>query len=213
VNLEDDDSPPTDPFETLRLIHEQQAEAARRLRPDLRLVYWPWGFAWLIGFALFFLRTGPDGRVFVDLPEWLPLTALFVLLATAGTISGIAGFRAYGQVAGDSARRGGWYGSAWFLGYAGMAVILARISDSLAPEQAALLWAASAVGLTGVLHMAGGAIFLDRNLYILGVWVTVINIAGVAAGVGWHSLIVALAGGGGMLLAGSLAWLRTPGHP
>jgi hypothetical protein len=211
--LVDDDQPPGDPAATLRLIREQQAEAARRLNPDLRLYYWPWGIAWLLGFGLLFLRYGPHGRVFVDLPAWLPLTTLFVLLVTAGVVTGIAGAKAYGQITGDSSRRGRWYGFAWFLGYATMSVTLSRVSDSLPEDLAGLLWAASAVGLTGALHLAGGAIWLDRNLFVLGVWVTVINIAGVLAGPGWHALVISVAGGGGMLVAGTLVWLRTRDRP
>src|SRR5688500_16009952 len=110
----EDDLPPADPAETLRLIGVQRAEAARRLNPDLRLYYWPWGAAWLIGFGLLFLRFGPDGRVFVNLPPWLPLTSLFVLLLAAAAVSGTAGVKAYGQIVGDSSRRGAWYGYAWF---------------------------------------------------------------------------------------------------
>ena len=205
----EEDQPPVDPAETLRLIRAQQAAAARRLTPDPRLVYWPWGVAWLVGFALFFLRFGPNGRIFVRLPEWLPLTALFVLLAGAGIVFGVATGAAYRQITGDSSRRGGWYGTAWFLAYLSMGVTLGRITDSLPPEQARLVWAATAVGLTGVLHICGGAIFLDRNLYLLGVWVTVVNIVGVLAGPGWQALIVSVAGGGGMLIVGALVRART----
>jgi hypothetical protein len=209
VSLEDDDRPPADPAATLRLIREQQAEAARRLSPDLRLYYWPWGVAWLVGFGLFFLRFGPGGRVFVNLPGWLPLTTLFGLLIAAGVVTGVAGAKAYGQITGDSSRRGAWYGFAWFLGYATLGITNSRITDHLPEDLAGLLWAASAVGLTGVLHLAGGAVWLDRNLFSLGIWITVINIAGVFAGPGWHALVVSLAGGGGMLLAGTLGWFRT----
>jgi hypothetical protein len=208
MDIEDDERPPVDPAETLRLIREQQAEAARRLIPDQRFYYWPWGLAWLIGFGLFFLRYGPDGRVFVDLPGWLPLGALFALLAAAAIVSGLGGSKAYGQITGDSNRRGGWYGFAWFLGYATVTVINVRVASHLPEDLAGLLWAATSVGLAGALQMAGGAIWLDRNLFIVGTWVTVINIAGVLAGPGWHALVVAVAGGGGMLLAGALAPLR-----
>jgi hypothetical protein len=204
----DDDLPPADAATALRLIKEQQAEAARRLNPDERLIFWPWGLAWLIGFGLLFLRFGPDGRVFVDMPRWLPLTALFVLLVAAAAISGIAGARAYGQVTGDSTRRGMWYGVAWFLSYLAMFATLIQVTDHLPGEQAGLLWSATAVGITGTLHMAGGAIWLDRDLFTLGVWLTTINIGGVLAGPGWHALIIALAGGGGMLLAGAVAWRK-----
>jgi len=42
------------------MIQAQQAATRRSLEPDPRLIYWPWGFAWLIGFGLLFLRHGPQ---------------------------------------------------------------------------------------------------------------------------------------------------------
>ncbi|BCJ65845.1 hypothetical protein [Polymorphospora rubra] len=39
---------------------------------------------------------------------------------------------------------------------------------------------------------------------MLGAWISGSNIVGVVAGPGWHSLVAALAGGGGMLVTG---WL------
>ncbi|HET6532929.1 MAG TPA: hypothetical protein VFH03_20255 [Actinoplanes sp.] len=57
----DDDDRPLDPAESLRLIERERAQAERNLTPDARLFLWPWSFAWLIGFTLFFLRFGPDG--------------------------------------------------------------------------------------------------------------------------------------------------------
>ena len=56
--------------------------------------------------------------------------------------------------------------------------------------------------------MAGGAVWLDRDLFRLGVWISVINMIGAFAGPGWHALIMAVAGGGGMLVAGAIARRR-----
>ncbi|SCE84141.1 hypothetical protein GA0070607_2228 [Micromonospora coriariae] len=209
----DDDLPPSDAAAALRLIRHQQAVTATRLEPDARLVYWPWGVAWLIGFGLFFLRFAPDGRVLVRLPDWLPLTALFVLLLAAGAVQAVAGARAYGQVTGDSARRGLWYSCAWGLGSVSVYAALGRVSEHLPHDLAGLLWSATAVGLTGALHMAGGAIWLDRDLFRLGIWISVINLAGAFAGPGWHALVVAVAGGGGILVAGTVARLRQRHRP
>ncbi|GAB3156120.1 hypothetical protein GCM10027290_53440 [Micromonospora sonneratiae] len=208
MDLSNADAPPADAASALRLIEEQQARAARQLNPDPRLFHWPWGVAWLVGFGLLFLRFGPDGRVFVDLPRWLPLTVLFVLLALAGTISSVAGARAYGQVSGESSRRGGWYGSAWFLGYASLMAVNLKVAGLLPEDLQGLLWSATAVGLTGVLHLAGGAIWLDRDMFLLGAWILVLNIAGTLAGAGWHSLVIAIGGGGGLLVTGTVARLR-----
>ncbi|SIN29919.1 transporter [Micromonospora cremea] len=204
----DDDLPPADPAAALQLIREQRVATARRLEPDARILYWPWGVAWLVGFGLFFLRFSPDDRVLVRLPDWLPLTVLFVLLAVAAVIQAVAGARAYGQVSGNSSRRGLWYGCSWALGSVSVYAALGRVTNHLPHDLAALLWSATAVGLTGALHMAGGAIWLDRNLFRLGVWISVINVIGAFAGPGWHALVIALAGGGGILTAGVLGRLR-----
>lgn len=208
VNLDDDDPPPPDAAAALHLIREQRVATARRLEPDARLLYWPWGVAWLVGFGLFFLRFAPDGRVLVRLPDWLPVTALFGLLVAAAAVQAVASARAYGQVSGDSARRGRWYGCAWALGSVSVFAVLGRVVDHLPHDQAALLWSATAVGLTGALQMAGGAIWLDRDLFRLGVWISVINVAGTFAGPGWHALVLAVAGGGGILVAGAISRLR-----
>ncbi|MEV6797109.1 transporter [Micromonospora rifamycinica] len=204
----DDDTAPLDAADAMRLIREQQASTVRRLEPDPRLHYWPWGFAWLIGFGVYFLRFSPDSRTLVAMPAWLPLTVLFTLLAAAAVVFGVGSARAYRHVAGESAQRGRWYGTAWGLGFFGLSVVIGRVTDSLPPDLAGLLWSALSVGLTGALHMAGGAIWLDRTLFRLGVWLTVVNIVGVLAGPGWHALVVSVAGGGGLLVAGVLARRR-----
>ncbi|MBM7492006.1 hypothetical protein JOD64_003228 [Micromonospora luteifusca] len=204
----DDDLPPTDAAAALRLIEDQRSATTRRLVPDARLLYWPWGVAWLVGFGLFFLRFSPDDRELLRLPSWLPLTVLFALLLAAGAIQAVVSTRAYGQVIGDSALRGRWYGCAWALGSVSVYAGLGRISEHLPDDLAGLLWSATAVGLTGALHMAGGAVWLDRDLFRLGVWISVANLAGVIAGPGWHALVIAVAGGGGILVAGTIARRR-----
>ena len=183
-----------DPAESLRLIEHQRAEAERNLTPDPRLFLWPWAFAWLIGFTLFFLRFGPDDRVFVNMPEWLPLTTLMVLMIAAGIITGVTGARAGRWVSGPSSTQGAMYGISWSIAFTGMAVVIARVSAFLPGPQQNLLWAGVMVGLAGALHMAGGAIFQDRALFALGAYISVVNIAGAVAGPGWHSLILAVAG-------------------
>ncbi|MEU8179810.1 transporter [Micromonospora sp. NPDC049044] len=209
----DDDLPPTDAAAALRLIEDQRSATVRRLDPDARMLYWPWGIAWLVGFGLFFLRFPPGDRELLALPTWLPLTVLFTLLVVAGAIQAVVSTRAYGQVIGDSARRGRWYGCAWGLGSVSIYAGLGQISEHLPHDLAALLWSATAVGLTGALHMAGGAVWLDRDLFRLGVWISVINLVGALAGPGWHALVVAVAGGGGILVAGALARRRQRTRP
>ena len=205
---DDEELPLVDPAESLRLIKRERANLERELTPDPRLMYWPWGIAWLLGFGLLFLRFGPDGRVFVDLPAWLPLTLLSLSFIAAGAVTGAVGARSAMQTRGPSSRQGLMYGLTWSIAFFGMSMLFVQFGDSLPDAKLGLLWAGGLVALAGALHMAGGAIWNDRQLFILGAWTSVINMAGVLAGPGWHSLIVAIAGGGGMLLFGLLGWLK-----
>ena len=208
MEAKDDELAPLDPAESLRLIAREQATTARRLTPDPRLLLWPWGLAWMIGFGVFFLRFGPDDRVLVDMPEYVPLTVLLGTMIVAGTITGIVGARAARQISGPSSRQGAMYGFTWSVAFIGMSTLFSRISDLLPVADANLLWAGAMVALTGALHMAGGAIWNDRMMFVLGLSISVVNVAGIIIGPGWHALIVAVLGGGGMLVAGLVSWLR-----
>ena len=46
-------------------------------------------------------------------------------------------------------------------------------------------------------------------MFVFGAWLTVINIVGVNAGAGWHSLIISIGGGGGLILLGLVLRMRT----
>jgi hypothetical protein len=208
MNHDEDDLPLGDPAESLRLIERERAGLQREITPDPRLVLWPWGITWLAGFLLFFLRYSPGGRVLVDLPDWLPLLVLMGLLLIAGVVTGVSSAHSGRQIFGPSSRQGLMYGLTWSLAFSGMAAVFSQFNGQLPDSQASLLWGGGMVALTGALHMAGGAIWNDRSLFALGAWISLINIAGLIAGPGWHSLIVAVAGGGGMLLAGLIGWLK-----
>ena len=166
----------------MRLIREQRASTARRLEPDPRVHYWPWGFAWLIGFGVYFLRFSPDGRTLVPMPAWLPLTLLFVLLAAAAAVFGVGSARAYRHVAGESALRGRWYGTAWGLGFFGLSVVIGRVTDSCAPRPRRA--PGSGRRCRWRLHLAAlhwpgcRRDLLDAALFRLGVWLTAVNTSG-----------------------------------
>jgi hypothetical protein len=204
----DDDAPPASAAESLELIRREQAAAVRTVALNPLVYYVPWGAAWLIGFGLLFLRYGPDGRVFVDLPDWLPLASLFTLMALA-MLSTVVVSAVRGRVIeGRSSWQGAAYGFTWFFAFAGLGTTVSRFAELLSEPERGLLWASSSVGTVGALYMAGAAIWMVRDMFVLGAWLTVINIAGVYAGPGWHSLIIAVGGGGGLCLLGVVLWLR-----
>ncbi|GLY05811.1 MULTISPECIES: hypothetical protein [Actinoplanes] len=204
----EDDQSFEDPAEALRLIEAEQANLERELTPDPRLMFWPWGVTWLIGSMLFFLRFGPDGRILVDMPGWLPSAVFVTLIAAAGATSAVVGTRSSRQVSGPTARQGTMYGFAWSAGFAGMSIVFARLSAVVPELYIGILWGGGMVALVGAIFMAGAAIFNDTNMFTLGAWISGVNVIGVLAGPGWHALIISIAGGGGLLVAGLIGWLR-----
>lgn len=208
VDEDPEERAPASPAETLRLIEAGRAAAQRDFQPDPRLTYMPWGVAWLVGFGLMFLRFGPDGRVLVAMPELLPLVVLYVLLVAAAVLSGWAGMRAGRHVRGASSVQGLRYGVSWAAAFAGVVVIATRYSDRLPDPEVVLLWSGMSVAVVGVLYIAGAAIWQAREMFVLGVWITLANLGGFLAGPGWHALAISLAGGGGLLVGGFVEWLR-----
>jgi len=204
----DDDAPPGSPAESLELIQRGRVAAARTVALNPLLYYLPWGLAWLIGFGLLFLRYGPHGRVFVRLPDWLPLVSLFSLMALAMVSTAVISAQRGRHIEGRSSWQGSAYGFAWFLAFAGVGSTMPRFADLLPEPERGLLWASVSVGTTAVMYMAGSAIWMSRDMFVLGAWLTVINIIGVYAGPGWHSLLVSVGGGGGLCLLGIVVWLR-----
>jgi len=203
-----DEEVPLSPEASLALITEQQQAAARGLDVDAAIFLGPWGAAWLLGYGLLFLRYGPDDRVIVSMPGWLPIAVLYALLVSAGIGSSIAGRRATRGVAGESAERGAMYIWSWFVAFAGFAVLGPHFEEFLPEAEFGLLMGALPVLITAILYMSGGAVWHDRGQFAFGVWLSAVNAAGVVAGPGWHSLIVSLLGGGAMLATAAYSRLR-----
>ncbi|GAA1537662.1 hypothetical protein GCM10009827_065680 [Dactylosporangium maewongense] len=204
----DDDAPPASPAESLALIQQERTAVTSTITLNPLVYYLPWGLAWLVGHGLLFLRFGPGGRVFVDLPEWLPLVVLFAAMATAMVSTLVASVRRGRGVEGRSSWQGTAYGIAWFLAFAGVGSTTGRFVRYLPQDEQGLLWACVSVGTVAVMYMAGAAIWLSRDMFVLGAWLTVINIAGVALGPGWHSLLISAGGGGGLCLLAVVLWWR-----
>lgn len=193
--------PELTPEESLRLIAQGRAAVAVRQRGAMLLYYLPWGLTWFIAFGLFTLDQGPgsDGP-WIDLPDTLPLIVLFTLMAVSIAITIGAGLREATRVGGESNRRGAMYGISWMLAFGTIFPILGRFAEYLPDDHRGLLFGSVSIALTGVFFLVGGAIWLDWSMLTLGGWLLLVNLAGVLAGPGWHSLLVSVAGGGAMIV-------------
>jgi hypothetical protein len=203
----DDERPPS-PAESLRLIKDQQDEAARQLTADPLLFYGAWGVAWLIGFGALFLHYGLSGESYA-LSKGVAFTVFAGSLIMATATTSYASWRFGGQVRGVSRERATIYGWSWFAAYLGVGAIGGRFSQYVPEPEISLLWSGLSILTVGLLFMAGAALWRQWSMFFLGLWIHVVNVVGLAAGPGWHPLLAAVAGGGAFLLAGVvLRWHR-----
>jgi hypothetical protein len=106
-----------------------------------------------------------------------------------------------------SSQLGAMYGWSWLLGFGCLFAIhagLAGQDGGLTGDQWALFGPAGAQLVVGLMYLAGGVMWRDRVQYGLGVWILATDAASVFAGVPGNSLVLAIAGGGGFLVAA--AW-------
>jgi hypothetical protein len=204
----DDDGPPSSPAESLRLIADQEAVARRGLRVDPLVFNLPWGLAWLLGFGLLYLRFGPRDRVIVEMPAWLPLTVMFVAMGVAGVITTVVPARVGRHLSGPTAMQGAMYGWAWFATFAAIGSTAGIFGRQLPADQERLLWGWLCVLATGVLFICGAAVLRQVTMFVFGLSLIALDVVGVLAGPGWHSLIMAIGGGGGMIAFGVLGSWR-----
>jgi len=204
-----DGDQPLSAGESLALIERQHREAQRQLGVNVALFYGPWGAAYLLGFGSIFL-TYPSASP-VRMPGGLAAAITGVLFATAFVVSVVNGTRAGRGVRGPSRVVGAMYGWSWTLGFCALAAVNIGVTRlGLSDEAATLLWSGSSLLLVGVLYLAGGALWQDRFQYGLGVWMLVTGAGSVLAGVPGNFAVLALAGGGGLLLTAGYFRLRPP---
>jgi len=183
------------PAESLALIEGQRAELRRRrgVRPEL--ILFAWGLAYLLGFGGWYLAL--RGVV----PAALAGVALGVLGAIALVLPIVLGVRASRGMRGPSRTVGAMYGSAWGLAFAANSVVQSALQQQLMPswEVSSLMWASSSLMVTGLMYLAGAMLWRDVSQYLLGAWMLASAAGSVLVGVPGNFLVLAFAGGGGML--------------
>jgi len=153
-----------------------------------------WGIVWLIAFTAAYLRPSQTG--------WICLVADAVgILGTVGL-----GFHLHKRTASsrrslaDRARP--WLTVAAFFAYAALWPLLLRSGH----PHALSIYAGAMTGFAYVLV----GLWLGRLMTWLGLAVTALFLVGLAADVSWFALYAAVAGGGGLMVAGWLFLRQDP---
>ncbi len=188
------------------LLRQTTAATRRSLTTSAPLLYGGWGVAWLVGLGAMWLSVrgqvpyrGPSAAAAILLGV-LSVGAIAITIRTVG--------RATEGVHGQSEIRGRIFGLAWLVGYAAYFVMLGALGRQGA--SAPVLGLVGAVGplvITGLIYFVGAAIWLDRAMLSMGLWLAVVASVGVWTGPVTVLLVNAVAGGGGFLvMAGYLLW-------
>lgn len=200
-----------DPMSALRTYQQQRRKTLGDLRRAGRISYLIWGLAWLVGYGALWIGAGPEG-----FPQawafWVFGISLLVGIVVS-TISSVAGSR---DMTGRSRAAGALFGPAttlaWIVGMVSISIVVQRFQAPepgfITPAAAATLYNLVASLLVGSQFTAAGAIFGDRTSYALGIVMLIACLAGTAVGVPAGYLVMALIGGGGMLVALAISEAR-----
>lgn len=187
-----------DPAASAALIAEQRARVEAATDVDGRLLFATWGIAWLLGFGLLW-AVGLDEPV-VAMSRGAALAVFFGLLIAAMVVTAVHLARQTTGVRGTSAVQGAMYGWSWFLGFAVIAALSRALAVAGASSEVVTITTTIVPALlVGSLYMAGGAIWADRTQFVLGAWICLAATLAAVVGLPHLLLVMALAGGGGML--------------
>ncbi|WP_243233569.1 hypothetical protein [Microbacterium sp. CIAB417] len=197
------------PAVMLQVIEHEKRALARQQARGVPWILLAWGLALLIGFGALWLVE----RAAVPAP--VSLIVCGVAMAGALTVSSIFGARM-----GRGLRHRGpieWvgpvFGLTWPVGLLGMFLVgLGLVRNGMDP---ALLWVflpVAGVLFVGVMYMIAGGIWPNWPTIAMGAWLVLVAV--VAPFTGASLLVLAVAGGGGFLLAAVYValWIgRRPG--
>lgn len=191
------DAPP-DPSQVHEIIRAQRLAVRDGIEPDARVLFGAWGVAWLVGYLVLYASARSSSN---HTPAGWPFVAFYALLAAAIVVTIVHIARRTKGVAGPSGTSGAMYGFSWTIGFVAVVLIMTGLTRAGAdPVVLNLGWNALPCLLVGMLYLAGGAMWRSTVLYALGAWIALVGGAATVAGLPGTFLVMALAGGGGMLL-------------
>lgn len=198
--VEDEEIPdlPSDPAAMLALIAAQRETVRERTEPNGSLLFGVWGIAWLIGYSVLYLAF--DEQVRHD-PAWA-FIIFGACLVAAMVVTAVHIGRRVAGVRGRSATVGAMYGWSWAICFVMVYLILTGVARAGASDEVmGVLSNGISALVVAALYMAGGALWQEWRMFALGVWVALVGGAAALVPQPGGYLVMAVAGGGGFLLA------------
>jgi hypothetical protein len=187
----------------LALLDEQRRETAASLFPSPAPILAAWGCAYLVGFGALWLTAGHRG----GFATW-GTTAILAGLGVLASAVAVARMARIGRgVEGPSRRSAVMFSWCWPATLAGVfAFDLGLSRHGVSGTALSLLWPGSFLLVVAVLFLAAGVLFYDRAQFGLGLWSLAVAAASTFAGRPGNFAVLALAGGGGLLIAAAYGY-------
>lgn len=190
-----------DPAALLALIGEQESRTVQALSVDGGLLYLAWGIALTLGHATMFLSA--PGHALNVLPGWMGGATMALALVAAGVITGMHIRRASIGLAGPTQRQAMRWGWSWAVLFFGAQLMGSALARHGADDTVLTLYFTCLPGLiTGAMYMAGGALWFERPMFRLGVWLILVFGAAALAGTPWVFLVLTITAGPALILVG-----------
>jgi len=170
---------------------------------DSRATYVSFALAYVLGHGASAVSLGPDPLI--ALPAWLPMTLLGAGLAAGTVFATLAATRAQRGASRHDALSGQLLGLSWISAFAALFLVITGLAAQLdMPELQMTLWPTLAGFLVGVLYLGEGAARRNVLHYALGTWLALTSTAALFLGMPSLFWVLAIAGGGGFVVAAVL---------
>lgn len=204
-----DEDAPLSPEQMLALLERQRRSVEGQVAGFVPHIVLAWGIAWLLGFGVLWLIDGL--RPGFGLPLAVAVPIFVVLLAAAIATSAVLGIRSGRGIRGntDDAFQGILYGLTWMIG--SLAIVFfaqGLLFNGMDRDLANIFYPVAFVLFTGVMYVFSAAMWRAIPMLILGCWTIVVGLVAPFFGYPNHYLVMALAGGIGLLVLAVLSYLH-----
>ncbi|MCT9821462.1 hypothetical protein N3K63_14345 [Microbacterium sp. W1N] len=213
--MSDAQETPQDPREMLALMERTRRATARRLNGRYVGLLVLWAVAWAIGFTALWLTDGVGGVALLPTAVgWIVFAAAMIIAMVWSAVVGIGASR--DGIRGRSQLQGALYGCSWSITmFAAWLLIAGLQRNGLDNEMSLLVYPGVYVFLVGVQYLAGGALWREVPMYVLGAALIVVAVIATFVGAPVHFLVYATAAPIAMLTVAVLlyAGLLGSGEP
>ncbi|MDF7640129.1 hypothetical protein PT279_00755 [Bifidobacterium sp. ESL0784] len=196
------------PADALNIVKSQRKRTNLARNQGSYIHFGIWGAAWLIGYSALALGTAPltDGDTSTSAWSFIIFAIVLVLAFVASCLLNVrnaSGIRSENPMFHYFKRMGkmaGWsYPFAFLFSMCGLAIFADKYGTG--NTEMSVLYNFVVPLILGLIYWLQGAMYNDRTLSITGVWMMALSWSTILAGIPVGYWVMALLGGGGLLIA------------